>query len=48
MPNLIAIAEDIFENLAESARWLNTPLDTFGGKKSLELADTDVGAREVE
>ena len=42
-------AVDLFEGDAPAAtRWLRTPQAGLGGRKPLELASTDVGAREVE
>lgn len=42
-------ALELFEGDLEAARrWLATPIDALGGKRPMELAKTDVGAREVE
>jgi putative toxin-antitoxin system antitoxin component (TIGR02293 family) len=42
-------AVDLFEgDVAAANRWLQTPQEVLGNQTPLELASTDVGAREVE
>lgn len=46
---LFAHAQDLFEGDQEAARrWLMTPQRALGGAVPLEIAKTEVGAREVE
>ena len=49
MSRVIATALALFEGDYPAARrWLSLPLPALGGQSPLELAGTDVGAREVE
>jgi putative toxin-antitoxin system antitoxin component (TIGR02293 family) len=42
-------ATDLHEGDQSSAReWLETPMPALGGRRPLELAQTELGAREVE
>jgi putative toxin-antitoxin system antitoxin component (TIGR02293 family) len=42
-------AVDLFEgDVAAARRWLQTPQPALGGQVPLEIASTEVGAREVE
>src|SRR6185295_19994917 len=46
---LFARAQDLFDGNQEAARaWLMTPQRALGGAIPLEIAKTEVGAREVE
>ena len=46
---LFARAQDLFDGNQEAARaWLTTPQRALGGAIPLEIAKTEVGAREVE
>lgn len=46
---LFARAQDLFDGNQEAARaWLMTPQRALGGAVPLEIAKTEVGAREVE
>jgi putative toxin-antitoxin system antitoxin component (TIGR02293 family) len=46
---LFARAQDLFDGDQETARgWLKTPQRALGGAIPLEMAKTEVGAREVE
>jgi putative toxin-antitoxin system antitoxin component (TIGR02293 family) len=45
---LFAIAEEVLEEARAAAQWLKSPQRALGGAVPLELAQTDVGAREVE
>jgi len=46
---LFALAQDLFEGDQEAARgWLMKPQRALGGAIPLEIAKTEVGAREVE
>lgn len=43
------LAVDLFEGDVSAARqWLQTPQAALGGEAPLELAATDIGAREIE
>jgi putative toxin-antitoxin system antitoxin component (TIGR02293 family) len=41
-------ANKIFGDAAFARKWLNLPNPVLGGRVPIELAETDVGAREVE
>ena len=45
---LYAIAAEVLEDAPAAARWLKSPQRALGGAVPLELAQTDVGSREVE
>lgn len=45
---LHAIAAEVLEDDAAATRWLKSPQRALGKAIPLELAETDVGAREVE
>lgn len=46
---ILGLATDLFDgDRAAARRWMVAPRTVLGGKAPLELATTDVGAREVE
>jgi len=45
---LLERAAHVFEDEADAADWLRTPNLALGGDTPLALADTELGAREVE
>ncbi len=46
--NVIAAAESLFEGDRDAVRrWLRQPAAGLGGRTPLEIADTEVGAREL-
>ena len=45
---LYAIAAEVLEDAPAAARWLKSPQRALGGAVPLELAQTDVGSRDVE
>lgn len=48
LERLYAIAFDVFEDEDLARAWLDRPNPALRGKAPLDLADTDVGARQVE
>ncbi|MCZ6524167.1 MAG: DUF2384 domain-containing protein [Alphaproteobacteria bacterium] len=48
LARLLASAQSTFGNRAKADGWLRKPLRTLTGRRPLELAHTDVGARMVE
>ena len=49
MARVVGLALQLFEGeLAEARRWLLSPQPALGGEASVQLAKTEVGAREVE
>ncbi len=48
LARLVASAQSTFGNRAKADGWLRKPLRTLTGRRPLELAHTDVGARMVE
>ncbi|HEX5385617.1 MAG TPA: antitoxin Xre/MbcA/ParS toxin-binding domain-containing protein [Gemmatimonadales bacterium] len=45
---LMALAERVLESAEEARAFLQTPHALFGGRPPIELARTDLGARQVE
>ncbi|MBI4699449.1 MAG: DUF2384 domain-containing protein [Nitrospirae bacterium] len=45
---IIALAEDVFEDKAESLEWLKSPQYGLGGRIPFDMLQTDAGTREVE
>lgn len=45
---LFALALDVFEDQAAATAWLKSPQRALGNAVPLEIATTDIGAREVE
>lgn len=45
---LLTIATQVFEDKEAARTWLNEPARALGGKKPMNYADTEIGAREVE
>jgi putative toxin-antitoxin system antitoxin component (TIGR02293 family) len=43
-----ALAEDVFGDSAKASVWLRAPLGELSGRRPLELAQTEAGARVVE
>lgn len=41
-------ALDLFEDEAETQRWLSTPKEALGGKTPLEALDSESGCQKVE
>jgi putative toxin-antitoxin system antitoxin component (TIGR02293 family) len=48
MTRIQALAEDVFGDLEKGSRWLREPLGELSGKRPLEVAQTEAGARLVE
>ena len=44
---VFALANEILGNGDEARQWLNEEIAALGGKRPLDLLDTDVGAQEV-
>jgi putative toxin-antitoxin system antitoxin component (TIGR02293 family) len=44
---VFALANDVLGNGDEARYWLNEEIAALGGKRPLDLLDTDVGAQEV-
>ena len=45
---LFTIATNLFEDKDAARTWLNSPALALNGKKPIDYADTEMGAREVE
>ena len=45
---VLAIAEETFTNSVKAHVWLRRPTEILGGKRPLDLLDTEEGAREIE
>lgn len=45
---LFSIATEVFEDNAAATEWLKSPQRALGNAVPLEMATTDIGAREVE
>lgn len=45
---LLALAVDVFEDQEAATEWLKSPQRALGNAVPLEIATTDIGAREVE
>jgi putative toxin-antitoxin system antitoxin component (TIGR02293 family) len=43
-----ALACDVLGGRDKASRWLDTPNKALGGRKPLDLLDTELGVREVE
>jgi putative toxin-antitoxin system antitoxin component (TIGR02293 family) len=48
LARVVALAEDAWDDRAEARRFLATPHAELGGRKPLEAAFTELGARRVE
>ncbi|CAN5452725.1 DUF2384 domain-containing protein [soil metagenome] len=44
---IFAFATEVLESEEEARRWLSDSVPALGGKRPLELLDTDVGAQQV-
>ncbi|WP_051341314.1 antitoxin Xre/MbcA/ParS toxin-binding domain-containing protein [Azospirillum halopraeferens] len=45
---IMALAQDTFGAAPKAGAWLHRPTAALGGKRPLDLLDTDEGARDVE
>jgi putative toxin-antitoxin system antitoxin component (TIGR02293 family) len=45
---IFALAKEVLEGEGKAADWLHRPLIGLGGRKPLEMIQTEAGAREVE
>lgn len=41
------LAEDVFEDKDEAARWLSAPNEALGGNSPVMLCETEIGAKQV-
>jgi putative toxin-antitoxin system antitoxin component (TIGR02293 family) len=48
LARVIALAEDVWQDRAQTRRFLTTPHPEIGGKTPLEAAMTELGARQAE
>ena len=48
LARIVATAEDVLEDRDKAVAWLQRPNRALGGRRPLDMLDTDVGAREVE
>jgi putative toxin-antitoxin system antitoxin component (TIGR02293 family) len=46
--SLTALAEETFANRAKAQAWLRRPTTALGGKRPIDLLDSEPGARVVE
>lgn len=44
---VFALATEVLEGEEEARHWLNEQIPALGGKRPLDLLDTDIGAQEV-
>lgn len=48
LAKIAALAEDVFEDRGQAVQWLHSPQVGLGGRKPLEMLQTEIGSREVE
>ncbi len=48
LARIVALADQVFGDAAEARIWLDAPHQLLGATKPIELARTDIGARQVE
>jgi putative toxin-antitoxin system antitoxin component (TIGR02293 family) len=44
---VFTMATEVLESEEDARQWLNEPVPALGGKRPIDLLDTDVGAQEV-